>query len=164
MALMSSVESADGAFGGRLKAARESRGITLRQIADRTNLSMTALEALERDDISKLPGGIFSRAFVRAYAGEVGLDPEQAVRAFIEQHPHDWVTAGSPMVRRHDDDDAPGTGRRRQVMLAVIVIIVVGALAGLLFVWYARAGEGGGATSTGAAPALRSAPAAQPPS
>jgi cytoskeleton protein RodZ len=160
MARVSSPAS-DGAFGSGLKTAREAHGITLRQIADRTKLSMGALEALERDDISKLPGGIFSRAFVRAYAGEVGLDPEQTVRAFIEQHPHDWVTAGSPMVSRHEDDDAPDMGRRRRVTLAVIVIIVVAALAGLLLVWSARAG-GAGATGAGATVDVRSAPAAQP--
>jgi cytoskeleton protein RodZ len=150
----------DGAFGSRLKAARESRTITLREIADRTNLSMVALEALERDDISKLPGGIFSRAFVRAYAGEVGLDPEQAVKDFIEHHPHDWVTAGSPMVRRHEDDGTPEAARRRRVALALMVIIIVAAVAGLLLVWNARAE--GPATGAGSAPDVRTAPAAQP--
>ena len=41
---------------------------------------MSALEALERNDISRLPGGIFSRAFVRSYAIEVGLDPEATIQ------------------------------------------------------------------------------------
>jgi cytoskeletal protein RodZ len=44
---------------------------------------MTALEALERDDFSRLPGGIFSRAFIRAYSVEVGLDPEATVAEFL---------------------------------------------------------------------------------
>jgi len=48
--------------------------MSLRQIATSTKISMGVLEALERDDFSHLPGGIFSRAFVRAYATEVGLD------------------------------------------------------------------------------------------
>ena len=140
---MSTAEPAGGAFGSRLKAAREARGITLRQIADRTNLSMVALEALERDDISKLPGGIFSRAFVRAYAGEVGLDPEQAVRDFIKHHPHDWVTAGSPIVRGHEDDGTPEVARRRRLALVVLAVIVLAAVVGLLLVWTARAGSPG---------------------
>ena len=62
-------------FGGKLRLARERRGISLRQIAASTKISVGALEALERNDVSKLPGGIFSRAFVRSYAVEVGLDP-----------------------------------------------------------------------------------------
>ena len=72
-------------FGGRLRQARERRGVSLRQIAASTKISAAALEALERNDISKLPGGIFSRAFVRSYAVEVGLDPEQTVREFLER-------------------------------------------------------------------------------
>src|SRR5689334_11349462 len=70
-------------FGTRLKQAREQRGISLRQIATATKISMGALEALERNDFSRLPGGIFSRAFVRAYALEVGIDPEETVNDFL---------------------------------------------------------------------------------
>ena len=55
-------------FGGKLRQAREARGISFRQIAASTKISVAALEALERNDVSKLPGGIFSRSFVRSYA------------------------------------------------------------------------------------------------
>ena len=72
-------------FGGKLRLARERRGISLRQIAASTKISVAALEALERNDISKLPGGIFSRAFVRSYAVEVGLDPDDTVREFLDR-------------------------------------------------------------------------------
>src|SRR3989337_2118994 len=87
-----------GDFGRSLREARERRGVSLRQIANATKIGVSALEALERNDISRLPGGIFSRAFVRSYAIEVGLDPEQTVRDFLVQFPHDSVTAGSPHV------------------------------------------------------------------
>lgn len=70
-------------FGARLREARERKGISLRQIAGATKISVAALEALERNDISRLPGGIFSRAFVRSYAIEVGLDPDETVRQFL---------------------------------------------------------------------------------
>jgi cytoskeletal protein RodZ len=72
-------------FGGKLRQARERRGVSLRQIATSTKISVAALEALERNDISRLPGGIFSRAFVRSYAIEVGLDPDETVREFLER-------------------------------------------------------------------------------
>ena len=74
-----------GNFGRSLREARERRGISLRQIANATKIGMSALEALERNDISRLPGGIFSRAFVRSYALEVGLDPEATLQEFIAQ-------------------------------------------------------------------------------
>ena len=67
-------------FGGKLRAAREQRGVSLRDIADSTKFSMAALEALERNDPSRLPGGIFMRSIVRAYASEVGLDPTRRFR------------------------------------------------------------------------------------
>src|SRR5881394_1745196 len=95
---MAATKAPDGDFGARMRHAREQRGVSLRQIADTTKISVSQLEALERNDISKLPGGIFSRAFVRSYAAEVGVDPEQTVRDFLSQFPHDSVTAGSPHV------------------------------------------------------------------
>ena len=55
---------------------RERRGISLRDIANNTKLSMRTLEALERNDIARLPGGIFSRGLVRVYAEQIGADPE----------------------------------------------------------------------------------------
>ena len=71
--------------GAKLRGARERRGVSLRQIAETTKISVAALEALERNDPSRLPGGIFRRAFVRSYAAEVGLDPEATVREFLER-------------------------------------------------------------------------------
>jgi len=81
-------------FGTRLREARERKGVSLRTIADATKISVAVLDALERNDVSRLPGGIFSRAFVRSYAIEVGLDPEATIQEFVAQFPHDSVTAG----------------------------------------------------------------------
>jgi transcriptional regulator with XRE-family HTH domain len=78
--------------GAWLRSRREQSGLTLRQIADTTKLSVRTLEALERNRVSQLPGGLYCRAIVRAYATEIGLDPEQAVGAFLTQHPQDPAT------------------------------------------------------------------------
>ncbi|PYR77416.1 MAG: hypothetical protein DMF87_16150 [Acidobacteria bacterium] len=77
---MAVTKAPEGDFGSRMRHAREQRGVSLRQIAEATKIGISALEALERNDISRLPGGIFSRAFVRSYAAEIGVDPEQTVR------------------------------------------------------------------------------------
>ena len=58
-------------FGDKLRQARERRGVSLCDIAAHTKFSIASLEALERNDTSRLPGGIFARAFVRSYAVEV---------------------------------------------------------------------------------------------
>jgi cytoskeletal protein RodZ len=86
--------------------------VSLRQIADKTKISIGVLEALERNDITRLPGGIFGRAFVRSYAIEVGLDPERTIQAFIEQFPVDSVTAGHPASRPVEDSVAVESQQR----------------------------------------------------
>jgi cytoskeletal protein RodZ len=124
------VEHGKPDFGIRMKRLREERGVSLRQIADATKISVSALEALERNDISRLPGGIFSRAFVRSYAIEVGLDPEQTVRDFLVQFPHDSVTAGSPHAPPPMDD-----GPRRRSggrTMAVIALVAISVLIGVV--------------------------------
>jgi len=103
---MPATPPAPGGIGHTLREARERRGVSLRQIANTTRISVSVLEALERNDISRLPGGIFSRAFVRSYAIEVGLDPEEIIRQFITQFPVDSVTAGHPTARPVEDGAA----------------------------------------------------------
>jgi cytoskeleton protein RodZ len=66
-------------FGASFKKARESKGISLDQIAMDTRISTRFLRAIENEEFHLLPGGIFNRGFVRAYAERVGLDPDQAV-------------------------------------------------------------------------------------
>jgi cytoskeleton protein RodZ len=118
-------------FGSRLRDARERRGITLRQIANATKISVGVLEALERNDISRLPGGIFGRAFVRSYAVEVGLDPEATIQDFMATFPNDSVTAGHPTSERNDDFELLESDRRRAgtyLSLVAISIPIAGAM------------------------------------
>jgi cytoskeletal protein RodZ len=105
-------ERVPGGFGSKLREARERRGMSLRQIANATKISMGALEALERNQLSRLPGGIFSRAFVRSYAIEVGLDPDAATQEFIAQFPRDSLTAGHPSLEHGEDNEALESHRR----------------------------------------------------
>lgn len=123
-------------FGLHLKQAREGRGISLRQIASATKISTGALEALERGDFSRLPGGIFSRAFVRAYAIEVGLDPEETVRQYTELA--EALAASSlreVATAEITDDDRMFLERQRKAgvwlrAIAVMLIILLGGLIG----------------------------------
>jgi transcriptional regulator with XRE-family HTH domain len=131
-------ERKTGDVGSRLRDARERKGVSLRAIADITRISVAALEALERNDISRLPGGIFSRAFVRAYASQVGLDPEATVEEFIRQFPHETVTAGHPPSTRVDDADSFENDRRvaslgvklAGLSLPIIALVIYFGMAG----------------------------------
>jgi cytoskeleton protein RodZ len=126
-------ERASTDFGLKMKRAREERGVSLRQIATETKISVSALEALERNDISRLPGGIFSRAFVRAYAAEIGLDPEETIREFITQFPHDSVTQGSPHVPQEDHAAIESGRQSAQTLLKLLALSLPVAAAIIYF-------------------------------
>ena len=70
-------------FGERLKREREMRGVSLEEIAESTKIGKRNLLALETEEFGKLPGGIFNKGFVRAYAKYLGLDEDQAVTDFL---------------------------------------------------------------------------------
>jgi cytoskeletal protein RodZ len=61
------------------------RQISLREIAEATKINLRYLDALERDDFRHLPGGVFNKGFVRAYAQFIGIDPESMVTAYLEE-------------------------------------------------------------------------------
>ena len=77
------------AFGPDLRRARERRGLSLEQIAERTKVAASLYAGLERNDLSRWPSGLFRRAFVRAYAEAVGLDPEDVCRRFVALFPEE---------------------------------------------------------------------------
>jgi cytoskeleton protein RodZ len=70
-------------FGEKLRREREKRNITLDQISESTKIGTRMLQALEEDRFNQLPGGIFNKGFVRAYAHYVGLDEDQIVADYL---------------------------------------------------------------------------------
>jgi len=128
-----SADRASHDFGSRLREARERRGVSLRDIAKATKISVAVLDALERNDISKLPGGIFSRSFVRSYAVEVGLDPETTIQEFIAAFPHDSVTVGHPASDQVEDTTATESERRIAHTIVRLLGVSLPILALLLY-------------------------------
>lgn len=107
-------------FGARLRRRREEQGIALGAIAEQTKIKASLLEALERDDVSQWPSGIFRRAFIRAYAHAIGLDPDVIVREFLEVHPEpDELAAAAALVASAADGGRPNSApptRLRQMV------------------------------------------------
>jgi transcriptional regulator with XRE-family HTH domain len=112
-----------GGVGGRLREARERCGMTLRDIAAATRIPVAALQALERNEVSRLPGGIFGRAFVRAYSAHVGLDPEAMVRDFVAALPAVDLEAGRP--RREPTEADRLYENQQQVAVAVVRLLAI---------------------------------------
>jgi cytoskeleton protein RodZ len=116
--------------GARLRAAREKRGVSLKQIANSTRISVMSLEALERSDLARLPGGIFTRAFVRAYAQEVGLDPDRTIQDFIAELPAEAVAATARSAIAEDGEKLESD--RRAVTIAFRLLLVSVPVIGLV--------------------------------
>jgi transcriptional regulator with XRE-family HTH domain len=94
-------------FGARLRRQREEQNVALVTIAEQTKIKASLLEALERDDVSRWPSGIFRRAYVRAYAHAIGLSPDDVLREFLEKHP-DPADNLDPVAAIAASDGSPG--------------------------------------------------------
>jgi transcriptional regulator with XRE-family HTH domain len=78
-------------IGVRLKRAREERRLTIPQAASATRIRSHYLEALEKDDLSRVPSAAQARGFLRIYAEFLGLDPEDLA-------PRPWTPEPVPML------------------------------------------------------------------
>jgi len=83
-------------FGARMREQREKQQVSLIEISEHTKIKISLLEALEQDDVTHWPSGIFRRAFIRAYAHAIELEPDMVVREFLELYP-DPVEMVTPM-------------------------------------------------------------------
>jgi cytoskeletal protein RodZ len=85
-------------LGEKLRRAREARDVKLEEIAASTKISVRYLKAIETGNFDQLPGGVFDRGFVRAYAQFVGLNPDAMVDAFVrERGPRETESEGASL-------------------------------------------------------------------
>ncbi len=122
-----------GSFGERLKREREMRSITLEEIANSTKIGTRSLKALEDEDFDQLPGGIFNKGFVRAYAKYLGIDEEQAVADFMAAleeslKPPTIVLEAQERAEREKKESEAAV--RPWLALLAIVVLIGGAVVG----------------------------------
>jgi cytoskeletal protein RodZ len=126
-------------LGEELKRQRELRDISLREISNSTKISVRILEAIENNNYKILPGGVFNRNFIRAYAEFIGLDPENTVRKYQQQSDPD----GNHSDTGSRDLDlaliATPRPRTHQVFFYVATVVVLVAAALVYFLWYHHA-------------------------
>jgi cytoskeletal protein RodZ len=72
-----------GKFGDKFRKAREAKGISLDDVSNVTKISSRNLKAIEEERFDQLPGGVFNRGFIRAYAKHLGLNDEEAVTDYL---------------------------------------------------------------------------------
>jgi cytoskeleton protein RodZ len=125
--------TAMGAFGDRLRREREMRGITLDEITESTKISRRHLEALEGEHFDQLPGGVFNKGFVRAYAHFLGIDEDQAVADYSAASHEQPEPEDKFPLEIHEEPDPDLNPRRSYLPLAFAVAALVGVLVGYAF-------------------------------
>jgi len=127
-------------FGETLRRERELRQISLREIAEATKINLRYLDALERDDFRHLPGGVFNKGFVRAYAQFIGIDAETMVTAYLEEDGRQQARAlrvgGTTPEVQETAGPARPLGQRLLFAAIVVVLILVLLVAGLTALGY----------------------------
>lgn len=131
------------AFGDRLRRQRQRKNLSLTEIAASTKVGASHFAALERGDCSRWPGGVYNRAFIRAYAQAIGLDPDETAAEFAECHePPPTAVAADPAAGVADRTPTPPALRiriepdpyeseKRVVRIVALVILDLMAVATL---------------------------------
>ena len=134
----------------------------MRELSDQTRIARRYLEAIEQDNYKELPGGIFNRSFIKAYAKAVGFNEAEAVSAYTEvarahgEEPDELPTSRQSSRIYMDGDTARSPIVTALLSLVILAIISLGIYAGLHY--YQRRNSPDNKAS--AQPAQTSAPAA----
>lgn len=151
---------AESSLGGQLRRAREARNLSLRDISDQTRISRRYLEAIEADDYKSLPGGIFNRSFVKAFARLAGLNEAEAIRNYertarAQGEPDEVATSRQPSRIYMEGETARSPFITVLLSGLILAVISLGVYAALH--WYQRRNE-----AAANQPAHTSAPVVNP--
>lgn len=121
-------------IGAELRNARKARELSIEEISRVTKISPSVLRAIELDDFDRVPGGLFTRGFLRSYAREVGLDPEEIVQEYRAQFeiPELPATDGRGESTAATDElhigpyvDDQAAGSKSQIIQVGVILIVL---------------------------------------
>src|SRR5688572_21251829 len=109
-------------IGAELHAARLRAGLTLEQIASATKIKLPTLEALEANDVASLPRGVYLSGMIRAYAAQVGVDPQPLIDDVRQSTAPPEAFVHPAAARRHPERDS----RAGLAMIALLIGAMVG--------------------------------------
>jgi cytoskeletal protein RodZ len=132
-------------IGEQLRLAREARGIGLRDICDQTRISVHYLEAIEANDYKRLPGGVFNRSFIKAYAKCVGYDEREAIEGYtryLREHGDSSDDVNTTPMHSKVYTDTPATrSPLLTVFLAIVILAILTAAALAALYWFQKRAE-----------------------
>ncbi len=109
-----------------LRAARQEKGISLREVEEATKIRLRYLDALEKGEYDQLPGRVYAIGFVRNYARYLGLDERALIQQFKQEYPAD-----EDNYQVAETSLAPAglaTGKWRRWLLILVVLVVLGGI------------------------------------
>ena len=113
-------------LGEKLRLAREERGISIMEVSEQTRISPLYLEAIENDDYSPLPGGIFNKGFVKSFAKYVGVDENEALQDYARLITQQTGSEDSmePQTYRPEvlTDDRASSSNLLTIVFAVVIL------------------------------------------
>jgi cytoskeleton protein RodZ len=117
-------------FGKELQLEREKLGVPLATIAEETKFSSRQLEALEADDFSSLPGGVFQRGIVRSYCRYLGLDEDVWLLRFADtaqgNSEMDWTEFAENVKRTRVSNRSSMRYRWWGVLAMLVALVALG--------------------------------------
>jgi cytoskeletal protein RodZ len=129
-------------IGEQLRLAREERGIPLREICEQTRISVHYLEAIEANDYKRLPGGVFNRSFIKAYARCVGYDEREAIEGYtryLREHGETSDEVNTTPMHSKVYTETPATrSPLLTVVLAVLILALLTAAALAALHWFQK--------------------------
>ena len=132
-------------IGEQLRLAREERGIGLREICDQTRISVHYLEAIEANDYKRLPGGVFNRSFIKAYARCIGYDEREAIEGYtryLREHGDTSDDVNTHPMHSKVYTDTPATrSPLLTVFLAIVILALLTGAALAALYWFQRRAE-----------------------
>jgi cytoskeletal protein RodZ len=152
-------------LGEVLKERREARGITLADISEATRIGTRFLKAIETDNFSALPGGIFTRSFIRAYARQIGMNEDEAVALYQQQvgPPGEQAEEGPAQEARIPEQQNGGKMRRLLPFIGLVLAVAAIIIAAVFLFRSNNRDAGGSGARDSPQPAIVEVPNRPPP-
>src|SRR5687768_378327 len=112
-------------IGDFFKQVRETKGLTVDEVASKTRIRTDFVKALEEGNFAKLPDQVFARGFVRSYARSLGLDEEDAIHRFAQSAGAFYEKQGERerLRQRQVEEDRRRKANRKAVGIAIMIAI-----------------------------------------
>ncbi|MDR4479711.1 MAG: DUF4115 domain-containing protein [Nitrospira sp.] len=111
--------------GDFFRQVRETKGLTIDEVASKTRIRTDFVKALEEGNFAKLPDQVFARGFVRSYARSLGLDEEDAIHRFVQSAGAFYEKQGERerLRQRQVEEERRRKANRKAVGIAIAVAI-----------------------------------------